>query len=53
MDTQTPRETMRRQMTCDVCHGRGKQIKDRCTTVMVLRHEKQAHTVTVKVPAGV
>lgn len=44
---------MRRQMTCDVCHGRGKQIKDPCTTCHGTGHEKQAHTVTVKVPAGV
>ena len=53
VDTQTPLGTMRRQMTCDVCHGRGKQIKDPCTTCHGTGHEKQAHTVTVKVPAGV
>ncbi|MGC4387728.1 zinc finger domain-containing protein, partial [Streptococcus suis] len=53
VDTQTPLGTMRRQMTCDVCHGRGKQIKDPCATCHGTGHEKQAHTVTVKVPAGV
>jgi len=32
VDTQTPLGMMRRQVTCDVCHGRGKEIKDPCTT---------------------
>ncbi|GGE37291.1 chaperone protein DnaJ [Streptococcus himalayensis] len=53
VDTQTPLGMMRRQVTCDVCHGRGKEIKDPCHTCHGTGHEKQAHTVTVKVPAGV
>ena len=44
---------MRRQVTCDVCHGRGKEIKDPCTTCHGTGHEKQAHSVNVKIPAGV
>ena len=44
---------MRRQVTCDVCHGRGKEIKDPCTTCHGTGHEKQAHSVHVKIPAGV
>lgn len=53
VDTHTPLGTMRRQMTCDVCHGKGKEIKDPCQTCRGTGHEKQAHTVTVKIPAGV
>ncbi len=33
---------MRRQVTCDVCHGRGQEIKDPCTTCRGTGHEKQA-----------
>ena len=43
---------MRRQVTCDVCHGRGQEIKDPCTTCRGTGHEKQAHSVNVKIPAG-
>jgi len=32
VDTQTPLGMMRRQVTCDVCHGRGKEIKSPCET---------------------
>ena len=34
-------------------HGRGKEIKDPCTTCRGTGHEKQAHSVHVKIPAGV
>ena len=44
---------MRRQVTCDVCHGRGKEIKSPCETCHGTGHEKQAHSVKVKIPAGV
>ncbi|MBJ8326148.1 molecular chaperone DnaJ [Streptococcus pacificus] len=53
VDTQTPLGMMRRQVTCDVCHGTGKEIKDPCQTCHGTGHEKQAHKVSVKVPAGV
>lgn len=53
VDTQTPLGMMRRQMTCDVCHGLGKEIKDPCQTCRGTGHEKRAHQVSVKIPAGV
>ena len=48
VDTQTPLGMMRRQVTCDVCHGRGKEIKSPCETCHGTGHEKQAHSVKVK-----
>ncbi|MDQ0222916.1 molecular chaperone DnaJ [Streptococcus moroccensis] len=53
VDTQTPLGMMRRQVTCDVCHGRGQEIKDPCQTCHGSGHEKQAHSVNVKIPAGI
>ena len=40
-------------VTCGRCHGRGQEIKDPCTTCRGTGHEKQAHSVNVKIPAGV
>lgn len=53
VDTQTPLGMMRRQVTCDVCHGTGQEIKDPCQTCHGTGHEKQTHKVSVKIPAGV
>ncbi|MGT2907802.1 molecular chaperone DnaJ [Streptococcus dentiloxodontae] len=53
VDTQTPLGMMRRQVTCDVCHGSGKEIKDPCPTCQGSGHEKRMHKVSVKIPAGV
>ena len=53
VDTQTPLGMMRRQVTCDVCHGTGQVIKDPCQTCHGTGREKQSHTVSVKIPAGV
>ena len=53
IDRQTPLGMMRQQVTCDVCHGRGKEIKDPCGTCHGTGHEKVAHSVDVKIPAGV
>lgn len=53
VDTQTPLGVMRRQVTCDVCHGIGQEIKDPCQTCHGTGHEKQSHKVSVKIPAGV
>ena len=53
VDTQTPLGMMRRQVTCDVCHGTGQEIKDPCQTCQGTGREKQSHTVSVKIPAGV
>ena len=53
VDTQTPLGMMRRQVTCDVCHGTGQKIKEPCQTCHGTGHEKQSHKVSVKIPAGV
>ena len=53
VDTQTPLGMMRRQVTCDVCHGTGQEIKEPCQTCHGTGHEKQNHKVSVKIPAGV
>ena len=53
VDTQTPLGMMRRQVTCDVCHGTGQEIKDPCPTCRGTGREKQSHNVSVKIPAGV
>ena len=53
VDTQTQLGMMRRQVTCDVCHGTGQEIKEPCQTCHGTGHEKQSHKVSVKIPAGV
>lgn len=53
VDRQTPLGMMRSTITCDVCHGTGQEIKNKCTACRGTGHEKRAHTVKVKVPAGV
>ena len=53
VDTQTPLGMMRRQVTCDVCHGTGQELKEPCQTCHGTGHEKQSHKVSVKIPAGV
>ena len=53
VDMQTPLGMMRRQVTCDVCHGTGQEIKEPCQTCHGTGHEKQSHKVSVKIPAGV
>ena len=53
VDTQTPLGMMRRQVTCDVCHGTGQEIKEPCQTCHGTGHQKQSHKVSVKIPAGV
>ena len=53
IDRQTPLGMMRQQVTCDVCHGRGQEIKSPCETCHGSGHERRNHKVTVKIPAGV
>lgn len=53
VDRQTPLGMMRSTVTCDVCHGTGKQILEKCPTCQGSGHQKRPHTVKVKVPAGV
>lgn len=42
VDTQTPLGMMRRQVTCDVCHGTGQEIKDPCQTCHGTGRENKA-----------
>ncbi|GAX48008.1 molecular chaperone DnaJ [Pseudolactococcus reticulitermitis] len=49
----TPLGRVMTTATCDVCHGTGKEIKEKCPTCHGAGHEKQEHKVKVKVPAGV
>lgn len=53
VERQTPLGRVMSRQTCDVCHGTGKEIKEPCPTCHGTGHEKLAHTVKVKVPAGV
>lgn len=53
VERQTPLGRVMSRQTCDVCHGTGKEIKEPCPTCHGSGHEKSAHTVKVKVPAGV
>ena len=53
VDTQTPLGMMRRQVTCDVCHGTGQEIKEPSQTCHGTGPEKQSHKVSLKIPAGV
>lgn len=41
------------QTVCDVCHGTGKEIKEKCDTCHGSGTELREHKVKVKVPAGV
>lgn len=49
----TPLGRVMTTATCDVCHGSGKEIKEKCPTCHGSGHEQQDHKVKVKVPAGV
>ena len=53
IDRQTPLGMMRQQVTCDVCHGRGQEIKNPCGTCHGSGRENERHQVKVKIPAGV
>lgn len=50
---QTPLGRVMTQQECDVCHGTGKEIKEKCTTCHGAGHVRKKHAVQVKVPAGV
>lgn len=49
----TPLGRMQTQAMCDVCHGTGKEITDKCATCGGSGHTQQDHEVKVTVPAGV
>ncbi|MCH5461269.1 molecular chaperone DnaJ [Lactobacillus sp. LC28-10] len=52
-ETNTPLGRMRSQQVCPVCHGTGKEIKEKCPTCGGSGHEEERHEVEVNVPAGV
>ncbi|WPC17693.1 molecular chaperone DnaJ [Pediococcus inopinatus] len=49
----TPLGRMVSQQVCDVCHGTGKEIKEKCPTCAGSGHVNERHEVKVTVPAGV
>ncbi|WP_262316461.1 molecular chaperone DnaJ [Lacticaseibacillus parakribbianus] len=49
----TPLGAMMSREVCDVCHGTGKEIKDKCVDCHGTGHQKERHTIDVTVPAGV
>ncbi|KRN88633.1 molecular chaperone DnaJ [Ligilactobacillus ceti] len=53
VQVQTPLGRMRSQQECDVCHGTGQEIKDKCTDCQGTGHVKKEHVLEVNVPAGV
>ena len=50
---QTPLGRVMTQQECDVCHGTGKEIKEKCQTCHGTGRMRKKHAVQVKVPAGV
>lgn len=52
-ETNTPLGRMRSQQPCPVCHGTGKEIKEKCPTCGGSGHEEERHEVEVNIPAGV
>ena len=50
---QTPLGRMMSQQECDVCHGTGKEIKEKCSTCHGSGHVNEQHAIEVTVPAGV
>ncbi|MDR2833719.1 MAG: molecular chaperone DnaJ [Streptococcaceae bacterium] len=53
VERQTPLGRMVTQQVCDVCHGSGNEIKDKCVTCHGDGHVSQTHKIKVNVPAGV
>ncbi len=53
VEVNTPLGRVMTRKTCDVCHGTGKEIKEKCPTCHGSGHVKDRHSVKVTVPAGV
>jgi molecular chaperone DnaJ len=53
VERQTPLGRMVSQQVCDICHGTGKEIREKCSTCHGTGHESRQHKVKVNVPAGV
>lgn len=45
--------TVRSRQVCNVCHGTGKEIKNKCDTCHGSKRIKESKTVEVKIPAGI
>ncbi|MEN2336633.1 molecular chaperone DnaJ [Lentilactobacillus parabuchneri] len=52
-ETNTPLGRMQSRQTCPVCHGTGKEIKEKCPTCGGRGKTDERHTLEVKVPAGI
>ncbi|MGP3640410.1 molecular chaperone DnaJ [Lentilactobacillus hilgardii] len=52
-ETNTPLGRMQSRQTCPVCHGTGKEIKEKCPTCGGSGHVDERHEIEVKVPAGI
>ncbi|MBG9988162.1 molecular chaperone DnaJ [Aerococcaceae bacterium DSM 111176] len=53
VEQNTPFGRVMTQTVCDVCQGTGKEIKEKCETCHGSGITEEAHSVKVKVPAGV
>ena len=53
VERQTPFGRVMTQATCDVCHGSGKEIKEKCPTCHGSGFADEKHSVTINVPGGV
>ncbi|EKW98642.1 molecular chaperone DnaJ [Ligilactobacillus saerimneri] len=50
---QTPLGRVMTQQECDVCHGTGKEIKEKCEVCHGVGHVSEQHEVEVTIPAGI
>ncbi|MGB3160150.1 molecular chaperone DnaJ [Carnobacterium sp.] len=53
VERNTPLGRVMTRQTCDVCGGKGKEIKEKCPTCYGSGRSKEKHSVKVTVPAGV
>lgn len=53
VDQRTILGTVRSRQTCNVCHGTGKEIKNKCSTCNGRKRVKESKTVEVQIPAGI
>lgn len=52
-ETNTPLGRMQSRQTCPVCHGTGKEIKEKCPTCGGRGRVDERHELEVSVPAGI
>ena len=53
VEQNTPFGRVMTQTTCDVCHGTGQEITEKCPTCHGTGHVEEQHKVVVTIPAGV